>query len=159
MYKKFMTITVVLCMMCRIMHLNIHAEEQSSSTTISYTVDEHYEWQVPKKIDLGDTETMTVQALNTVIGSKSTLNIRVMSKNGFVLCEESNRYSGIPYTLRLSDSTVLKNGDTVLSVPSGTENSKAILKAVIESRNNIHASKYSDLLVFNASVEKVEATE
>ena len=100
---------------------------------------------------------MKVQASNIIIGSKSDLNIRVTSKNGFYLKDEQNKYNDVPYVLKNQNNSVFQNNSIVLSSPANQEPVQVMLQLVITDKNNIHASKYSDLLTFNAQVENREA--
>lgn len=157
MTRKVISCTLITCLISLNVLQPVHAEDQSSATKINYTVDEHYEWQIPKSVDLNENQTMNVQASNIIIGSKSDLNIRVTSKNGFHLKGEQNKYNDVPYVLKNQNNSVFQNNSIVLSSPANTDSVQVMLQVVITDKNNIHASKYSDLLTFNAQVENREA--
>lgn len=157
MTKNMISCTLITCLISLNVLQPVHAENQSSSTKINYTVDEHYEWQIPKSIDLNENQTMKVQASNIVIGSKSDLNIRVTSKNGFYLKDDQKKYDDIPYVLENQNNSVLQNNSIVLSSTANTGSVQVMLQVTITDKNNIRASKYSDLLTFNALVENREA--
>lgn len=157
MTRKMISYTLITCLISLNVLQPVHAENQSSTTKINYTVDEHYEWQIPKNIDLNENQSMKVQASNIVIGSKSDLNIRVTSKNGFHLKDEQNKYNDVPYVLKNQNNSVFQNNSIVLSSPANPDSVQVMLQVVITDKNNIHASKYSDLLTFNAQVENREA--
>ena len=157
MTKNMISCTLITCLISLNVLQPVHAENQSSSTKINYTVDEHYEWQIPKSIDLNENQTMKVQASNIVIGSKSDLNIRVTSKNGFYLKDDQKKYDDIPYVLENQNNSVLQNNSIVLSSTANTGSVQVMLQVTITDKNKIRASKYSDLLTFNALVENREA--
>lgn len=157
MTRKMISYTLITCLISLNILQPVYAEDQSSTTKINYTVDEHYEWQIPKSLDLNENQTMKVQASNIIIGSKSDLNIRVTSKNGFYLKDEQNKYNDVPYVLKNQNNSVFQNNSIVLSSPANTDSVQVMLQVVITDKNNIHASKYSDLLTFNAQVENREA--
>ena len=158
MTRKMIPCTLITCLILLNVLQPVHAEDQSSTTKITYTVDEHYEWQIPKSVDLSENQVMKVQASNIVIGSKSDLNIRVTSKNGFYLKDEQNKYNDVPYVLKNLNNSVFQNNSIVLSSPANPDSVKVMLQVAITDQNNIHASKYSDLLTFNAQVENREAS-
>lgn len=157
MTRKMISYTLITCLISLNILQPVYAEDQSSTTKINYTVDEHYECQIPKSLDLNENQTMKVQASNIIIGSKSDLNIRVTSKNGFYLKDEQNKYNDVPYVLKNQNNSVFQNNSIVLSSPANTDSVQVMLQVVITDKNNIHASKYSDLLTFNAQVENREA--
>lgn len=157
MTRKMIPCTLITCLISLNVLQPVHAENQSSTTKINYTVDEHYEWQIPKSVDLNENQAMKVQASNIIIGSKSALNIRVTSKNGFHLKDEQNKYNDVPYVLKNQNNSVFQNNSIVLSSPANTDSVQVMLQVGITDKNNIHASKYSDLLTFNAQVENREA--
>lgn len=157
MTKNMIPCTLITCLISLNVLQPVHAEDQSSTTKINYTVDEHYEWQISKSIDLNENQVMKVQASNIIIGSKSELNIRVTSKNGFYLKDEQNKYNDVPYVLKNQNNSVFQSNSIVLSSPANTDSVQVMLQVTITDKNNIHASKYSDLLTFNAQVENREA--
>lgn len=157
MTRKMISCTLITCLISLNVLQPVHDEDQSSTTKINYTVDEHYEWQIPKSIDLNENQGMKVQASNIIIGSKSALNIRVTSKNGFCLKDEQNKYNDVPYVLKNQNNSVFQNNSIVLSSPANPDSVQVMLQVAITDKNNIHASKYSDLLTFNAHVENREA--
>lgn len=157
MIRKMISCTLITCLISLNVLQPVHAEDQSSTTKINYTVDEHYEWQIPKSLDLNENQAMKVQASDIIIGSKSDLNIRVTSKNGFYLKDEQNKYNDVPYVLKNQNNSVFQNNSIVLSSPANPDSVQVMLQVVITDKNNIHASKYSDLLTFNAQVENREA--
>lgn len=157
MTRKMISCTLITCLIALNVLQPVYAEDQSSTTKINYTVDEHYDWQIPKSVDLNENQVMNVQASNIIIGSKSDLNIRVTSKNGFYLKDEQNKYNDVPYVLKNQNNSVFQNNSIVLSSPANQESVQVMLQVTITDKNNIHASKYSDLLTFNAQVENREA--
>lgn len=156
MTRKMISCTLITCLISLNILQPVHADDQSSTTKINYTVDEHYEWQIPKSVDLNENQVMKVQASN-IIRSKSDLNIRVTSKNGFYLKDEQNKYNDVPYVLKNQNNSVFQNNSIVLSSPANPDSVQVMLQVAITDKNNIHASKYSDRLTFNAQVENREA--
>lgn len=113
MTRKMISCTLITCLIALNVLQPVYAEDQSSTTKINYTVDEHYEWQIPKSLDLNENQAMKVQASNIIIGSKSELNIRVTSKNGFYLKDEQNKYNDVPYVLKNQNNSVFQSNSIV----------------------------------------------
>lgn len=153
--KCFATLFVVLSLFTCVPQ-RIIAEEvaRENTTEIQYSVDEHYEWAIPKSINLSDTQNMTVQIANTTIRSNGMVTVRMSSQNGFKLINTMNQ--SIPYVVSNAAGTALANNSIVASAAgslSGASNSKLSFSLADEAIK--HSGRYSDKLTFTAQIESI----
>lgn len=153
--KCFATVLIVLSIFVCIPQWVIAEEVTKKDTTeIQYSVDEHYEWAIPKSINLSDTQNMTVQISNTTIRSNGMVTVRMSSQNEFQLINMVNQ--SIPYVVCNAARTVLANNSIVASVTgplSGTLNSILSFSLVDDAVK--HSGRYSDKLTFTAQIESI----
>lgn len=153
--KCFATLLIVLSLFTCVPQWIIAEEVTKKNTTeIQYSVDEHYEWAIPKSINLSDTQNMTVQISNTTIRSNGMVTIRMSSQNGFKLINTLNQ--NIPYVVSDTAGTALANNSIVASVAgslSGTSNT--VLNFSLADDAVKHSGRYSDKLTFTAQIESI----
>ena len=111
---------------------------------------------IPERVEFVEREkgtgvAVSVRAIGVYLWNGSRLNVTVRSANGWELCEDKEHYG---YTVSKEGShTALKNGDNVMSIPSGTLDTRQVLDLTL-SEDVVTAGEFTDKLTFVLSIDE-----
>ena len=135
--------------------------ETTGSTTLTYGVAEAFIVTIPADFNLSTTESSyAVSASGVVIPNSNRLTVTMSSAQFNDADKYRVAYQGsfIKYTVKLGDTPLTANGQTVLTVNAGNASGSSTLKFSTTSENIKAATKagdHTDTLTFTVAVEPV----
>lgn len=145
----------------------VMAEEDTKSTTLKYSVDESYEWQIHDAIDFGSdkgvnntstvTKTEGVKVTKNIISDGKQLVISLKNDNAFTVV---NGNTSLSYTA-MAGSTAVGAGDNVLVVSAGTNEASEDMTFTLStgSGQSEVAGEYTGTIGYIATVETGGVTD
>lgn len=164
--NKMLTVAVAASMVTPMALTSVMADEPSKSTTVTYEVQQGYEWSVPTEIKFtADSDSVTtsgttgatqdVQVTKNVIPNGKNLVISVTNTD-FKIATTDGASLNYKVSVKGTDGqfTELKNGNlNVLSVAAGTNTGSATLKFDLTKDSVEKAGNYSGTVSYSAAVK------
>ena len=138
--------------------LALSPDDPVGSMTVKYKVGESYVCVIPENVDLNTWGIYrTVGAEGVLLADGKTLVVTVSSENYQSALGHCVHYAGsyIPYSMQVGERLLSANGDTVLSIPSGTKTGEAKVKFFTTWENIDMATKagdHTDILTFSFAI-------
>ena len=134
--------------------------ETTGSTTLTYGVAEAFTVTIPADFSLSTTETSyTVSASGVLIPNNEQLTVTMSSAQFDATDKYRVAYqdSFIKYTVKLDDTSLTANGQTVLTVNAGSTSGSSTLKFSTTAENIAAATKagnHTDTLTFTVAIKR-----
>ncbi len=162
--KKIVSIVlsclVVFCMLSCVNATTLDETTDAGKTKIEYSVGETYTVVIPEEIVVAkNTETpveYSVAVKDLLIPYGSSLDVSVEYEGKLKLFEHSATTLGYQI-IKSSDSSVLSNGDKVISVPAGTVEEQTENLTAVLTETPVIAGNYEDIATFKINVDGGES--